>query len=164
MGLGLLVLALASAGILALLTNSTARAQPGPPEPDMFALHLLPGTVVAQGQNDQPAGIYGLTTYRVEEMTLPAPVRATVGGQTVAVDQAWRIVVVGGPFPVRALPPVLWIDDVSLGAGAESPELTEISAVTFDPTLLRDGATLSLSYGMDAAQRMEVPEKLAIGG
>ena len=80
------------------------------------------------------------------------------------VDRAWRVAVIGGPFPVRALPPVLWIDGVVLGIGHESEDLTEISTIVFDRSLLRDGGTLALSYGFSAQQLSEVPERLIIGG
>jgi hypothetical protein len=65
---------------------------------------------------------------------------------------------------VRALPAVIWVDDVAVGFGVEGEDLTEITAVTFDESLLRDGATLYLSYGdkENKEGRTALPEKLKL--
>jgi hypothetical protein len=141
-----------------------APAAQGAGAPNMYELHQLPGTVIGEGQNVQPAGQHQVATYRVEELALPSPVAVTIAGQAVTVGRAWRVAVIGGPFPVRALPPVLWIDGVMLGIGHENEDLTEISTIVFDRSLLRDGGTLALSFGFSAQHLSEVPEKLVVGG
>jgi hypothetical protein len=67
---------------------------------------------------------------------------------------------------VRALPPVIWIDDTAVGYGVENEDLNTITVVTFDPSLLREGATIFLSYGdkEDKTDRVAVPEKLKLDG
>jgi len=124
----------------------------------------LQGKVLAEGKNTRPVGQFNLLSYRVEELQLPRSMKVEVKGQQVQVDKAWRITVTGGPFPVRALPAVIWIDDQIAGHGVENERLTEIRAVTFDHSLLRTGATISLSYGEDKDDRVRLPEKLNLSG
>jgi hypothetical protein len=124
----------------------------------------LPGVVVGRGANSTPRGLFKLRSYRVEEVALPRFTEARVRGERVAVNKAFRLTITGGPFPVRALPPVIWVDDVAVGYGVESEDLSEITAVTFDEALLRDGATISLSYGdkENKEGRTALPEKLKL--
>jgi hypothetical protein len=107
----------------------------------------LPGKVVAVGGNAEPRGLLKLRSYRVEEVTLPRITEVELRGRRQSVTKAFRVTVAGGPFAVRALPPVVWIGDEAVGYGVESEDLTEITAVTYDESLLREGATLYLSYG-----------------
>jgi hypothetical protein len=81
------------------------------------------------------------------------------------VSRAFRVTVTGGPFPIRALPAVVWIGDAAVGYGVESEDLDAITAVTFDESLLRDGATVYLSYGdkENKSERSALPEKLDLG-
>jgi hypothetical protein len=66
---------------------------------------------------------------------------------------------------VRALPAVVWIDDEAVGYGVESEDLDAITVVTFDASLIREGATLYLSYGdkENKKDRTALPEKLTLG-
>jgi len=131
----------------------------------MSDLLKMPGKVIAESNAPAPAGRLKVKNFRIEELTLPAPVSVEVGGQRVEVSRAFRVTVTGGPFPVRALPAVLWIDDVAVGYGVESEDLDAITAVTFDGSLLRDGATLYVSYGdkENKEGRTALPEKLKLG-
>lgn len=125
----------------------------------------LPGTVIAEGSNQTPRGQLKVARYRVEQVTLPQPASVEVAGKRTEVDTAFRVSIIGGPFPVRALPPVVWIDDTAVGYGVESEDLDEITVVTFDRSLIKDGASIYLSYG-DKEQkegRTELPEKLSLG-
>ncbi|HEX8151002.1 MAG TPA: hypothetical protein VF591_27715 [Pyrinomonadaceae bacterium] len=134
-------------------------------EPKMSDLLKMSGKVIAESNAPAPAGRLKVKNYRVEELTLPAPVSAEVGGRRVEVSRAFRVTVTGGPFPVRALPAVVWIDDVAVGYGVESEDLDAITAVTFDASLLRDGATLYVSYGdkENKEDRTALPERLKLG-
>jgi hypothetical protein len=159
--------------LLLVLTGSLqARAQDAAApdntqEPKMSDLLKMPGKVIAE--SDAPAaaaaGRIKVKNYRVEELTLPNPVSVEVGGKRVEVSRAFRITVTGGPFPVRALPAVVWIDDEAVGFGVESEDLDAITAVTFDASLLREGATLYVSYGdkENKEGRTALPEKLKLG-
>jgi hypothetical protein len=124
----------------------------------------LPGVVVGRGANAEARGHFKLRSYRVEEVALPRFTEVRVRGQRTSVNKAFRLTITGGPFPVRALPAVIWVDDVAVGFGVEGEDLTEITAVTFDESLLRDGATLYLSYGdkENKEGRTALPEKLKL--
>ena len=159
--LGLVLLVLGGA------QQARAQGQSGDAqEPSMSDLLKMPGRVVAESDAPAASGRFRVKNYRVEELTLPAPAQAEVGGKRVEVTRAFRVTVTGGPFPVRALPPVVWIDDVAVGFGVESEDLDAITAVTFDASLIREGATIYLSYGSkeEKKNRTALPEKLTLGG
>jgi hypothetical protein len=125
-------------------------------------LRQIPGTVVAEGSNDEPVGLYRITKYRIDELTLPAPIAAEVDGIKATIDKAWRITIVGGPFDVRNAPAVIWIDDQPVGFGQESHDLKSISTLTFDRSLIKRGAHVALSYGFDREGRSVLPETINI--
>ena len=160
--LSLLVLVLTGA---AQVRAQDAAAADNAQEPKMSDLLKMPGKVIAESDAPSAAGRLKVKNYRVEELTLPAPVEVEVGGKRVEVSRAFRVTVTGGPFPVRALPAVVWIDDVAVGYGVESEDLDAVTAVTFDASLLRDGATLYVSYGdkENKEDRTALPEKLKLG-
>jgi hypothetical protein len=134
-------------------------------EPKMSDLLKMPGKVIAESDAPRAVGRLKVKNYRIEELTLPAAVEVEVGGKRVEVSRAFRVTVTGGPFPVRALPAVVWIDDVAVGYGVESEDLDAITAITFDASLLREGATLYVSYGDKEKKedRTALPEKLKLG-
>jgi hypothetical protein len=156
---------------LLLLSVAGAAFGQNPPSPaaeqelTVTDLLKLPGKVVSRGTNTTPKGLLKLRSYRVEEVALPRVTNAEVGGQRVAVTKAFRVTVTGGPFAVRALPPVIWLDDVALGYGIESEDLDAITVVTFDEAAIKDGATVYLSYGdkENKKERTALPEKLKLG-
>jgi len=120
----------------------------------------LPGKVISEAKSARPNGDLRLTGYRVEEVRLPQNLNVEIRGQQVAVDRAWRVTVQGGPFPVRALPAVVWIDDEVVGTGIENETLSQITAITFDSSLVREGGVVSISYGEDKESRRRVPQAL----
>jgi len=145
--------------------QDTGAADDTAQEPKMTDLLKMPGKVIAESNSAAAAGKFKVRNYRVEELALPAPVGVEIGGKHVEVSRAFRVTVTGGPFPVRALPAVVWIDDTAVGFGVESEDLDAVTAVTFDASLLREGATLYLSYGdkENKAERTALPEKLKLG-
>jgi hypothetical protein len=160
--LGLLLLLLTAGASFAVAQGVSAGA--ASQELTMTELLKLPGRVLAQGANTRGAGKYRVASYRVEEVALPHVTEVEIGGKKVQADKAYRVTLVGGPFPVRALPPVVWIDDVAVGYGVENEDLNEITAITYDASLLREGAALYLSYGdkQNKEDRAEVPERLKL--
>jgi hypothetical protein len=120
----------------------------------------LPGKLLAETKTTAAGGNLKITGYRVEEVTLPRSVTAEVRGQQVTTDRAWRVTVTGGPFPVRALPAVIWLDDQIVGYGIENETLSQITAVTFDGTLISEGGVVSLSYGENKEGRVRLSQKL----
>jgi hypothetical protein len=119
----------------------------------------LPGKLLAEGISRTP-GNPNVAGYRVEELQLPRSIDVEVKGQQVSVDRAWRITLNGGPFPVRALPAVIWIDDEIVGYGIENAALSQVSAITFDSSLIREGGLISLSYGEDKDVRLQLSQRL----
>lgn len=122
----------------------------------------IPGKLVSEAKSARPTDQLNLTGYRVEEIKLPRQLNVEVRGRQVAVDKAWRITVQGGPFPVRALPAVIWIDDEIAGYGIENETLSQITAITFDSSLLREGGVVSLSYGEDKQTRVSIAQRLRL--
>ena len=122
----------------------------------------LPGKVVSEAKSARPNGDLRLTGYRVEEVSLPQNQNIEVRGQQVAVNKAWRVTVHGGPFPVRALPAIVWIDDQIVGTGIENDTLSQITAVTFDDSLIREGGVVSISYSEDKESRRKFPQALKL--
>jgi len=161
----------AAAALIVLLAACQAQAlaqsqAPADQEVTMSDLLNLPGTLVGEGHNAKAVGQHRVATFRVEHLALPRPVVAEIGGKRTETAEAFRLTIVGGPFPVRALPPVVWVDDVAIGYGVESEELTAISVVTFDRSLLREGGRIYLSYGdkENKEDRSELPERLTLNG
>ena len=122
----------------------------------------LQGKVISEAKSARPTGDLKLTGYRVEELILPRSLTVQVQGREQVVDKAWRVTVQGGPFPVRAMPAVVWIDDEIVGNGIENETLTQITAITFDPSLIREGGVVSISYGDDKSNRVRLSQQLQI--
>ncbi|HEV7857956.1 MAG TPA: hypothetical protein VGO91_04940 [Pyrinomonadaceae bacterium] len=163
LALGLIVVLVGSTSLaLAQETSAGAAKQ----ELTMTDLLELPGRVVAAGTNRKAVGKFKVASYRVEEVSLPQATDVEIRGARVPATKAFRLTLIGGPFPVRAMPPVIWVDDEAVGYGVENEDLTEITVITYDAALLREAATLYLSYGdrKNKEQRVEVPEKLKFGG
>lgn len=143
-----------------------AAAQTADQELTVTDILKLPGRVLGEGRNTKAAGQHKVKTFRVEEVILPAMKEVKIKGETRSVGKAFRLTVKGGPFPVRAMPPVVWLDDTAVGYGVENEELTEITVITYDESVLVEGATLYLSYGdkKNKEDRTALPEKLTLGG
>jgi hypothetical protein len=126
----------------------------------------LQGRVLGEGTNTKAVGQHKLKSYRVEEVTLPRMQEVKIKGETRSVGRAFRLTIKGGPFPVRAMPPVIWLDETAIGYGIESEELDEITVITYDEAALAEGATIYLSYGdkKNKEDRSALPEKLKLNG
>ena len=122
----------------------------------------LPGKLLSEAKTTGQSGNLKLTGYRVEEVPLPRNVNAVVRGQQVVTDKAWRVIVTGVRFPVRTMPAVIWIDDQIAGYGIENETLSQITAVTFDSSLIHEGGVVSLSYGEHKEGRMQLSPKLQL--
>jgi len=118
--------------------------------------------LVSEAKSARPTDELKLTGYRVEEIKLPRQLNVEVRGQEVAVDKAWRVTVQGGPFAVRAMPAMIWIDDQLVGVGIENETLSQITAITFDSSLVREGGVVSISYGEDKEGRVRIPQRLRL--
>jgi hypothetical protein len=134
------------------------------PDKELPLRELLtaPGRLVSEAKSNRPTTQLNLTGYRVEEIKLPRQLNVELHGQQVAVDKAWRVTVQGGPFAVRAMPAVIWIDDQIVGNGIENETLSQITAITFDGSLIREGGVISLSYGEDKEGRVRISQRLRL--
>jgi hypothetical protein len=152
--------------LLLLTFGGSAIAQQNPnsqnKELPLNELLRLKGKVVAEGSATRGTGNPNITGYRVEELQLPRSRNVELRGQQVSVDRAWRITLNGGPFPVRDLPAVIWIDDQVVGVGIENETLSQVRAITFDGSLIREGALISLSYGDDKDARLKPAQRLQL--
>jgi hypothetical protein len=125
-------------------------------------LMKLPGKLLGEARAARPTNELKLTGYRVEELTLPQNLTVELHGQQAVVNKAWRVTVHGGPFPVRAMPAVIWIDDQIVGNGIENETLSQVTAITFDESLIHDGGVVSISYGPDKESRVRVSQRLQL--
>lgn len=139
--------------------NTTSTANKELPLKELLS---LPGRLLSEAKAERPTSDLKLTGYRIEELQLPRSLNVEVRGQRVAVDRAWRITVQGGPFPVRALPAVVWIDDQIAGNGIENESLSQITAITFDGSLIRPGSVVSISYGEDKEDRRRLSQGIQL--
>lgn len=148
-----------------LVSGPDALAQRKPDkELPLRELLSVPGKLVSEAKSARPTTELKLTGYRVEEIKLPRQLNVELHGQQVAVDKAWRVTVQGGPFPVRAMPAVIWIDDQIVGNGIENETLSQITAITFDSSLIREGGVVSISYGEDKEGRVKISQGLRLKG
>ena len=126
----------------------------------------LQGRVLGEGRNARAVGQHKVASYRVEEVTLPRMQDVKIKGETRSVGKAFRLTIKGGPFPVRAMPPVIWLDETAIGYGIENEDLNEITVITYDESTLKEGSTIYLSYGdkQNKEDRTALPEKLKLNG
>jgi len=129
---------------------------------EMRELLKRPGRLVSEAKSARPNGDLQLIGYRVEELELPRNMTVEIQGRQAVVNKAWRVTINGGPFPVRALPAVIWIDDQIVGNGVENETLSQITAITFDGSLIREGGVVSISYGENKESRERVPQPLQL--
>lgn len=118
------------------------------------------GRELARAEAAQPVGPLGLRGYRVDELVVDPPIDVAVEGRQVRATRALRLTVTGGPFAVRDLPAIIWVDEHELGVGTESRDRTELSVITFDVDALRTGATIAVAYG---ARRFALPQPMRLG-
>ena len=144
------------------LLTSAQNANQANKEFPVRELLKMPGKVLTDTKTTGSSADLKLTGYRVEEVQLPRSVAADVRGQQLTVDRAWRVTITSGSFPVRAMPAVIWIDDQIVGYGIENETLTQITAVTFDSSLIHEGGVVSLSYGENKEGRIRLSQKLQL--
>ena len=159
MSVVVLPLLLLAAGADALAQGNTN----APSNREMRELLKVPGKVVSEAKSARAAGNLKLTGYRVEEIQLPRSMTVEVQGRQSVVNKAWRVTI-NGSFPVRALPAVVWIDDQIVGNGIENETLSQITAITFDESLIRAGAVVSISYGENKESRERVTAPIQLKG
>ena len=118
------------------------------------------GKVIAEGRNTKASEQVPVERYTVEELKLDEPIEAEIGGKKTEVYQAYRITVVGGPFQIRAMALLLAIDDKITLVGVESRNADRVIFILYDRSLLREGATFTVGYGVG---NIELTDKLRLG-
>lgn len=134
-----------AASLLALAAPAGAQDRPL----DMTRIRALPGRELGRGVNREAATALRLHSYVVEELSLPRPVRVPIEGASAVVERAWRITITGEGFDVRAMPPVLLIDDEPAALGMESVDQKALEFIVFNPSRVRHGASLAITYEGD---------------
>ncbi len=151
---------------LLLAAGSAAFAQRNSPptnkEVPVREILKLQGSVISEAKSARPNGDLKLSGYRVEEVRLPRSLTVEIQGRETVVDKAWRVTVQGGPFPVRAMPALIWIDDQIVGNAIENETLSQLTAITFDSSLIREGGVISISYGDDKDARIRFSQQLQL--
>ncbi len=153
---------------------------PGPTETvlrqlttELFSIfYRQPGTILAQGTNQTPVGLYPLKSYRLEEVTLPRLMSFATNDDThqlyfgdevtlqgpilvrgkkiIAISKIYRLTITGGPFVETNFE--LWpitTDKIFLGNGATDYGGPDggygIKIILSDLSVLPEGSVLSLS-------------------
>jgi hypothetical protein len=115
--------------------------------PSLSQLKKLPGATVAQAQAAAPETPLGLSGYTVRELTFGSPVKARVAGASADVTRAWHFTIAfARPLVVRDQAFTLVIDGRPAGFLQEAPDLLSADAVVFDPSVIRDGARVGVTY------------------
>ncbi|MBL8842754.1 MAG: hypothetical protein JNL90_14640 [Planctomycetes bacterium] len=127
---------------------------------------LLVAAASAQETPAPPPSIeYGrltITGYELREERLNPPFRTWSDGKETLHQYAFKVVIRGGRFPVRALDPILWIGDTPV-RNYERELFADGESLLFcvtDPALLRAERDLTVIYGTDERTRTRLIERL----
>lgn len=120
--------------------------------------HLLPGKMLAKGDNTTFAGTHKLLTYELEEVTLPTPEEYTVRGQRQRLQSLLRLSITG---EFKGGDYIIWIDDKAL-KGVASVGLNKLSVFILDRSVLRDGAALAVALRSEEYELFPLPERLKL--
>jgi hypothetical protein len=133
----------AAAALAAVTLAPAAFAQDAPPRIEFGPL-TIHGHVLSEGRFD-------------------APFRTTQPDGTVILHRAgFEIAILGEGFPIRALDPILWVDDVPI-RNYERRVVDGREALVFlcvEPKLLRAERSLQVIYGNDERTRTRLIERL----
>ena len=108
------------------------------------SLFYRKGTLIAQGTNTRPVGTAGLTTYRLDEIRLPAPTTFAVAGQQLTVTRVWRLTVPIRFYIEANSLTTMRLGDTDLGATACLEGCTALSVLIYDRSVLREGSTIAV--------------------
>ncbi len=125
--------------------------------------------VAAASAQETPAPLpsieYGrltITGYELREARLNPPFRTWTDGKETLHQYAFKVVITGSRFPIRALDPILWIGDTPV-RNYERAAYADGDALLFcvtDPALLRAERDLTVIYGTDERTRTRLIERL----
>jgi len=118
-------------------------------------LHKAPGRLISEGQNTTPVGPRKLLTYKLEEIDLPQPKEIIANGRKRLITTALRLSIKAEQHQPSS---VIWIGDV-LFPNPWEPDGSSIATLIYNPSLLRDGATISVGAG---EQIYDLPDPLKL--
>lgn len=122
-------------------------------------LRIAPGKTLSEGSNKTPLDPLQILTYKLEEVALPEPVTAEVRGKEKEFHSVLRLTIMSALSLDAHL---IWIDDASLpvvwGVGENG-----VGALIYDRSILKDGASISLSRGgevYELQEQLRLPKSL----
>lgn len=119
------------------------------------------GKLLSEGYNLSPVGVFGVKTYRLEEVALPQPVEFGRGKRRQKLDSVLRLTITGESFSPGVYK--IWIDDNELSNVDYHPQ--RLSVIIFDRSVLEQMATLAVTYESQPAQpKIVLPERLSLPG
>jgi len=118
-------------------------------------LHKAPGRLIFEGHNTTPIGPRKLLNYKLEELDLPEPREIIANGRKLLVTTVWRLTIRGAQHQPGG---AIWIDDV-LFVSPWEPDGSSIATLIYNPSVLRDGATISVAAD---GQIYDLPEPLRL--
>lgn len=118
-------------------------------------LHKARGRLISEGHNTTPAGPRKLLTYKLEELDLAQPTEIVVNGRKRQVTTVLRLTIKGEQHQPNS---VIWIDDVLFPSPWE-PDGSSLATLIYNPSVLRDGASISVGSG---DQIYDLPEPLKL--
>ncbi|MBI1747818.1 MAG: hypothetical protein HYR55_14690 [Acidobacteria bacterium] len=122
------------------------------------------GRLLGKGSNTEPRGPLGVKSYRLEEIALAKAINAEVKGTIRPVKKLFRLTINTETFPVRAIPPVVWVGQTKIDKVLENENLDQFIAFIFDDSVLKDGETLAVSFGEGGDSYSVLKEKLKLNG
>jgi len=155
--IGIVIISLGTAVAVA-QNQPTTRSENG----DTKDLRVAAGKLSIEGRNNTPSGPQGLLTYRLEEVALPQTVAIRRLGKAETVVRALRLTITGKSVWTGT---VIWIDDARLnGIWSHGPGI--IGVLIYDPSILREGAAISVQddKGLHTLpEPLKLPETLKTG-
>lgn len=132
-------------------------------------LRTAEGRLLSQGQTSW-SGSTAPVRYKVKELVLPEPRVMEIRGRRETVEVAYRLTLASGDLrgsqsagPMQVLPlsnfGLIWLDDAPLPAFSATSQ--EISTLIYDPSVLREGAEISVSSA-DGSNMYSLVERLTL--
>jgi hypothetical protein len=144
------------AGLLAAWTGQHALGSGSQRESIEKDVRIMPGKLLAEGRNTTPVGPYGLLTYRLEEVTLPASDNTETARSRGAMKDALRLTITGKSLLTVTR---VWIGDFLLpSVWSHGP--SKIGALIYNQSMLVEGADISIVDDRDETHSL--PERLRL--
>jgi hypothetical protein len=175
------ILSVAQEGGIATTTVSYPTCPPDSPSGDIpstsgncVSPYTREGTTISEWTSTTATDLYRLTGYRLEEVLLPGIISCRVDApdssgrvreQTFTVDKVWRFTISSErPYHQTALPWFLWLDNKIVGLAQQNALVQgRIVVLVYDRELIKEGATIGISYSSNTKPEETLSSKLNIG-